>query len=62
MQQLTPEHNDEILNLLEEIDTEAADLTDWELEFVSDLIDRRVRTFTPKQAGLIRRIHRERMP
>lgn len=60
--QETPSHsNSELLTLLEEIDDAGEDLSEWEVSFVSDLIDRQVKIFTERQAAVIRRIHEERL-
>lgn len=54
--------NLELVEMLLEIDENGEDLTDWEKEFVSNLVDEEVTWFTPKQERQIRRIHEEKVP
>lgn len=45
-----------------EIDQQGEDLTPWEVEFISRLVDGEVLSFTSRQAEQIKRIHEERVP
>lgn len=51
----------ELRELLEDIDNRGEGLTDWEIGFVSNLIDHRAKRFTTSQARQIRRIHQDRV-
>lgn len=53
--------HDELIGLLREIDSDGECLTEWEVGFIAQLIDRRVKRFSPAQAKQIRRIHQERV-
>ena len=52
----------EIKEILEEIDTKGKGLTDWELKFVADILERKQETFSTKQENMIRKILEERVP
>tara|TARA_Y100000589_G_scaffold255159_1_gene244124 strand:+ start:2251 stop:2427 length:177 start_codon:yes stop_codon:yes gene_type:complete len=51
----------QLYTLVREIDACGIDLTDWEIEFISNLIDKDIHTFTPKQAERIYKIEEDRM-
>jgi hypothetical protein len=53
--------NEQLLDMLREIDRLGMDLTDWEVGFVSDLLDDGVERFTPRQAECIERIWLDRV-
>lgn len=55
------ERQHQLRELVEEIDDRGEDLTDWEIGFIANIIDKDLRTFTKAQANAIRRIHRERV-
>ena len=59
---ITPKLNAEFLVMIEEIDEFGQDLTEWEVRFIADLIDRYVTAFSSGQAKQIERIHEERVP
>lgn len=52
----------ELQRMVEEIDRDGQNLTDWELEFIGDMIDSPPKVFSPNQARTIEQIHEERMP
>lgn len=53
--------HEEILELVQIIDREGEDLTEWEIEFIASIIDEDIQQFTRKQAAIVRRIHKERV-
>lgn len=55
------ENASETLGLLLDIDARGEDLTDWEIDFISKLIDSSTETFTQNQAAKIREIHERRV-
>jgi hypothetical protein len=57
---MTIDH-DKLYTLVREIDACGIDLTDWEIEFISNLIDKDIHTFTSKQAERIYKIEEDRM-
>lgn len=53
-------HDDEqreLRYMVEDIDQKGSGLTDWEVKFISGIIDRDVKTFTPKMKAQIERMH-----
>lgn len=52
---------DKLVDLIFDIDENGEDLTRWEIDFISDLVDRDVRQFTKKEGRKIRQIYRERV-
>lgn len=61
MEQMTEHSNPDIRDMLDEIDEDGEDLTDWEVKFVGDLVDRQMDVFSPSQADVIRKIHSQRV-
>lgn len=53
--------NTELRRLVRAIDEDGKGLTDWEVNFISEMIDRDVRHFSSKQADKIRKIYDERV-
>lgn len=51
----------ETRDLLQIIDSEAVDLTPWEIRFVADLTDNPPDRFTSRQAEIVRQIHGRRV-
>lgn len=51
----------ELYNMVTEIDDLGTGLTDWETGFIEDIINRDQRTFSKKQADIIRRIYDQRV-
>lgn len=49
------------LDLLREVDDMGVGLTEWEVKFIGDLIDRDVTSFTKDQADKILEIHQARV-
>jgi len=49
------------LETIEIIDKEGEDLTEWEIDFIANLIDSRLGWFSQKQANKIEAIHRQRV-
>jgi hypothetical protein len=56
------DENKELLDLVWDIDEKGENLTPWEVNFIGDLVDKKVKRFTPKQAKQIRRVAEERIP
>ncbi len=52
--------HEEITRIINEIDRDGLFLTDWEVDFISDLIDRPRSIFTVKQEAKILIIYNER--
>ena len=50
---------DDARDLLEEIDSVGKDLTEWEVDFVADLIDNWQGDFEPRQIEKIQEIYEE---
>jgi len=51
-----------LLDMIQEIDEEGEDLTEWEIDFIGGFIDDGVTSFTDKQAEIVERIYNERIP
>ena len=54
------DHKD-VRRLLLEVDEEGTRLTRKQIDFVADLIDRKVRKFTAKQAAKVRALHHKKV-
>lgn len=50
---MTEEDHEDALKMLEEIDEDATGLSEWEEQFVADLIDREQKRFSWRQAERI---------
>lgn len=53
--------NKELREIVREIDQTGQGLTEWEAEFVGDLVERDQRMFSERQETVIRRIHGARL-
>jgi len=51
----------ELRDMVLEIDTKGIGLSDWEVEFIGDLVDKDIDRFSEKQEAQIRRIYEERV-
>lgn len=58
---LSQAENAKLRSMVDEIDEDGEDLSEWEVEFIANLIDNDVQSFTDKQAEIIRRIHKDRL-
>jgi len=52
---------EELREMLEEMDSSTVVLSDWEKEFIVNLIDEWEGCFTERQAEIIQKIYREKM-
>ena len=53
----TTVRNQHLLDLLQEIDEDGEDLSEWEIAFIADLIDNDCTVFSDRQEQRIVRIH-----
>jgi len=51
----------QLREMVEEIDESGVDLKGWDLDFISDLMDRNVQVFSNDQATQIERIYEENL-
>jgi len=52
---------EELRRMVDEIDEKGEDLTNWEVGFISDIIDRDIKKFSPKQCKYIKEIYEKRV-
>lgn len=57
---ISDSQHEDVLMMLRELDDMEGDLTDWEMKFIADLIDREPDHFTERQAEKIRQIYEEK--